>query len=71
MPMTKDKNGAESDRFGTCDICGGGFDLELMEFGMLEVAEMYDPKGSLDVNDPDAHGIVHAECGFARGWEVA
>lgn len=66
MGMRVDRNGVESDRFGTCDICGDAFDIELGE-----VAEMYDPKGSFDVDDLDAHGIVHGYCGFARGWELA
>ena len=63
MGMSKDKNGVESDRFGTCDICGDAFDIE-----HGEVAEMYDPKDSLDV---DKHVIVHGVCGRGYGLELA
>lgn len=42
-----------------CAICGE----RIPPFGS-ENAEMYDPK-------TDEGGVVHAQCGLSKGWEIA
>lgn len=54
-----------------CTICGERFTDEQMEHG--NYAEMYDPNAVPQTNaGVSGHaGVVHAECGLARGWELA
>ena len=50
-----------------CVICGERV------VGCDDVAEMHDPRQSFDPKDVSLgrFGIVHAECGVARGWEIS
>jgi hypothetical protein len=56
----------------SCALCGETISKRQVEMG--NVAEMYDPApeplrpGYMGANE--SH-VVHAECGLARGWEVA
>lgn len=48
-----------------CTICG-----EPIPEGQM--AEMYDPTAEMhEIEMGKAHGIVHAECGLQRGWDIA
>lgn len=42
-----------------CAVCNE----RLPRFG--EIGEMYNP------NNPDEGGVVHAQCGLSKGWEIA
>jgi hypothetical protein len=53
-----------------CKICGETFTATDRQNG--NYAEMYDPDASQAIIEMGvADGIVHAECGLQRGWEVA
>lgn len=50
-----------------CKICGEILDLDdETQVGLGAFAEMYDPE-----NPEERGGMVHTECGVAKGWEVA
>jgi hypothetical protein len=48
-----------------CAICGELISMREIETG--NVAEMFDPKDDSFASS----GVVHAECGLQRGWQVA
>ena len=57
---------AMADEATHCAICGERFTAS------DEIAEMYDPDASEElVGMGKADGIVHAQCGLWRGWQVS